>query len=145
MCTFLSCPLPYQLQKGFYAWVSGVIDNAVYPVLFLEYLQVRSAACAALCHAALWHALRAGLGSAALCLPCTPCFALACIVVLCSALFWAATMLLCGNLCRPAIVLLYGTLCRLALPALPCPAPSCTGLPALQEVLPVLESFWPRL
>ncbi|PSC67221.1 putative polyamine transporter isoform A [Micractinium conductrix] len=26
-------------QKGFYAWVSGVIDNAVYPVLFLEYLQ----------------------------------------------------------------------------------------------------------
>ncbi|KAL4444379.1 hypothetical protein ABPG75_012116 [Micractinium tetrahymenae] len=25
--------------KGFTAWVSGVIDNAVYPVLFLEYLQ----------------------------------------------------------------------------------------------------------
>lgn len=27
-------------QKGFYAWVSGVTDNAVYPVLFLDYLQV---------------------------------------------------------------------------------------------------------
>lgn len=26
-------------QKGFYSWVSGVTDNAVYPVLFLEYLQ----------------------------------------------------------------------------------------------------------
>ncbi|PRW20630.1 putative polyamine transporter isoform A [Chlorella sorokiniana] len=26
-------------QKGFYAWVSGVTDNAVYPVLFLDYLQ----------------------------------------------------------------------------------------------------------
>ena len=28
-------------QKGFYAWVSGVTDNAVYPVLFLDYLQAR--------------------------------------------------------------------------------------------------------
>lgn len=27
-------------QKGLYAWVSGVTDNAVYPVLFLNYLQV---------------------------------------------------------------------------------------------------------
>ncbi|EFN50801.1 hypothetical protein CHLNCDRAFT_37683 [Chlorella variabilis] len=26
-------------QKGLYAWVSGVTDNAVYPVLFLNYLQ----------------------------------------------------------------------------------------------------------
>lgn len=55
-------PTPHP-QKGFYAWVSGVTDNAVYPVLFLEYLQARGAAGAAGCWApgCCWMLLGAGL------------------------------------------------------------------------------------
>ena len=31
------CHLP--LQEGFWSWVSGVTDNALYPVMFLHYLE----------------------------------------------------------------------------------------------------------
>ena len=27
------------LQEGFWSWVSGVTDNALYPVMFLHYLE----------------------------------------------------------------------------------------------------------
>lgn len=35
----LGCLLVWGIQVGLYQWLSGVIDNSLYPILFLDYLK----------------------------------------------------------------------------------------------------------
>lgn len=39
VCTSLSFSARTPVQEGFWSWISGVTDNAVYPVMLLTYLQ----------------------------------------------------------------------------------------------------------
>lgn len=95
------------LQKGFYAWVSGVIDNAVYPVLFLEYLQVGADVC--VCRL-------------------------------------AQTELVCWRVALALVVQRRATSEQSpSFPPVAVHAACRIGIPCMQAVLPVLESFWPRL